>query len=79
MSALEPGTLNPVTDAVVPAGATTAASALPVMAEPGGVVTAMGGATKGVAAQQSTHSASDAWLMVKCGPLQLGRSRHDYK
>lgn len=52
MRELQPGTMKPVTEAVVPAGATTAASALLVMAVPGGVVTAMGGATSGVAAQR---------------------------
>ena len=53
---LEPGTLKPVTAAVVPGGATTLASALPMMGVPGGVVMASGGTTSGVAAKRKADN-----------------------
>jgi hypothetical protein len=55
---LEPGTLKPVMEVVVVAGAITSTSALLVTGVPGGVVIATGGATSGVAAQKrEQHSA----------------------
>ena len=47
---LEPGTLKPVTEAVVPGGTVTSSSMVPVAGTPGVVVSMTGEATNGEAA-----------------------------
>ena len=55
MSALEPGTLKPATEAVVPVGATTLSSTLPVAGTLGVVVSVVGGHANEVAAGHGQH------------------------